>query len=184
MTSTASIFTEEGKALDPEMMAHIMASLGPDTAYPDPDVRAMAMTEKAAGSCVVASVIYAGLAVLEGKPCRFKRIIVRDTEQAGTPLEEHFMLTDGLSLVDFTKAKHGEGEFEFYSEAEMDRKLEWLLSEPTLAQRIQKALDKMGKAYTAAQIFEAFHQSYQEGRSLNIAQQALKHQLSPDRYDH
>ncbi len=168
----------EGAVLHPAMMQKVLGTLGPDTAYPDPEVQKDAETYPSSGSCVVATVIYAGLMGLTGQYCPLKPIVVKDTEQLGNPLEQHMMLTDGINLVDFTDAKNGEGDFELYSDREMDRMMQWLLDEPTLEARIQTALNKMEDVeFTAEQVLGAFRQAYEEGKKLTVSEELIRSQL-------
>lgn len=180
MKNTLSVqMNKESSTLDPNLMRGIMdIGIDFDTAYPEVQNKAKELGEKCYGNCVTASVLYIGLATLKGEICTLKPIIVKDLEQAGTPIEEHFMLTDGYYLVDFTTAKQGDGEFELYSDSEADAILQDMLSEPTLPARIQIALDRMEEEFTSEQVLEAFRKAYDEGCKMKISLKVLNSQMN------
>ena len=171
------IMNNESSALDPKLMREIINSLGEETAYPP--VRHMVRDwNPAFGSCVPATVVYIAIKELEDSDSVMKAFLVRDLEQEGTPIEAHFVMTDGKScVVDFTPAKHGEGEFALYSDQETSELIEDMLSEETLPQRVGVVLERIGSQYDVDSIFTAFRRALKKCGAAEMDRNKVKETL-------
>lgn len=195
---TLTIYNEHVDFYDAELTVAIRNTLGQDTANEDAVKTVLEMgktyasrgsettVHHAYGSCIPATVVYAGLLELWGEPSElFPHVVIDNDAPEGCVTKEHFVLCSRSGdIVDFTMAKHASGDFDIMPEDQAKTVAWGMLESKTLTARMSLILQRLEPIYgekvlrySGEDVLDAFKRVMKKGWENDIPSHAFHAQL-------